>query len=126
MKTKSITMKQLSRILKESSADRPILSSENFELVKKSGVGMNRTPWTGLEVVSKGLAKKHVIKIELNTDMPPAFDGEPVEFKYTEAYVTHGMRMHGHDTLEETREFIAVLDEAVDFAERINEYLKTI
>ena len=122
MKT-SITMKQLARMLKEST-DGTILSSENFELVKKSGIGRNNTPWTGLRVISKGLAKKHVVEIELEDESSGLhdFEGEPVEFKYTNAYVSYGMRMQ-KDTLEETRELIAVLDEAVDFAEEINEYL---
>ena len=122
---KSITMKQLSRILKESIVDRPILSSDSFELVKASGIGTHETPWTGLKVISKGLAKKHAVEIKLNTgrDKWYIFDGTPIDFKYTDAYVSHGMRMKT-DTLDETREYIAVLDEAVNFAERVNAYLK--
>lgn len=102
--------------------DDTILSCENFELVMRSGVGMNDTPWKGLEVVSRGLAKKHVVKVELETAISPDFNGKPVEYKYNGAYVSHGMRMQ-KDTLEETHELVAVLDEAISFAEAVNEYL---
>lgn len=119
---KNITLKQLGRIIRESD-DEVVFEDEDFVLRKVSGVGVNDTPWTGLNVESRGLAEKHCVEVRLQTKNYPIFDGKPVEYAYKFAYVAHGMRMKT-DTLDETREYIAVLDEAVNFAERVNTYLQ--
>lgn len=89
---------------------------------------MGDTPWYGLTVKTKegSPAYKHVVEIRLNsmgtsphyTD----FNGEPVTFQYSDAYVAHGMRSK-MDTLDDTEEYIDVLEDAVDFARRVNEWL---
>ena len=111
-----------------SSSDVLLRSSENnFMLVEESGVGLNNTSWTGLDVRSKGLADKHVIKIVLHTDGRPDFDGEPVIYHY-QPYVTitHGFRSDGeNETLGGVQECIGVLQEAVDFGKEIERYLKS-
>ena len=99
-----------------------IFEDEYFDFIEVSGIGMNDTPWSGLEVKSKGLADKYVIGIQLQSSNWPKFKGEPVQWTYKNAYVNQGMRS-ATNTLDETREVIKVLEDAVDFAERINEYL---
>ena len=99
-----------------------IFEDEYFDFVETHGIGVNDTPWSGLAVVSKGLAVKHVVEIRLNSKGMPEYNGDPIEYEYKDAYVTHGMRAT-MDTLEETEEYIEVLEDAVDFARRVNEYL---
>ena len=93
-----------------------------FELVREEGIGMSNTPWKGLTVKSYGPADKHVVEVRLVPKNHPDFNGEPVEYQYSEAEVSHGMR-GVRDTLEDTYEYIGVLEEAVDFAEDINDLL---
>ena len=99
-----------------------VFENEYFALVKEGGIGMNDTPWTGLKVQSKGIAEKHVVEIRLNHVGYQAFDGTPVVYQYSDAYVGHGMRMQA-DTLQETQEYIKALQEAVKFAEKVNNWL---
>ena len=99
----------------------PILKSKNFELIKDSGVGIKNTPWTKLEVMSKNIAEKHVVEVCLKSDFPN-LEGKPVQYKYSGAYVDHGMRMQS-DTLDETLEYIEVLKEAVSFAKDVEKWI---
>lgn len=112
----------MKRFIVSASNSNAIFSDPNFELVYRSGVGMQDTPWKGLEVISKGLAKKHAVEIRLDTKGWNDFNGEPFNYDYTGATVAHGMRMQ-RDTLDDTREYIAVLEDAVAFAEKINDWL---
>ena len=100
-----------------------IFEDDMFTFRKESGVGMNNTPWTGLRVDSKGLAKKHVVEIRLNSKGWHDFDGTPVDYTYSDCYIAHGMRDRA-DTLDETAEYIDVLEDAYDFAMRVNEWLQ--
>ena len=100
---------------------KAILTSKNFELITRKGVGIENTPWIGLEVVSKGTAAKHVVEIRLHSDFPD-FNGQPVQYKYRDPYVSHGMRMK-NDSLKETLEYIDVLKEAVKFSEKIEKWM---
>ena len=101
-----------------------IFEDEYFQFIRKSGVGMKNTPWSGLAVVSKGLANKHVVEIRLNTKSRgiATFDGTPVNYEYKDCYIAHGMRSVS-DTLDETAEYIDVLEDALDFAARVNSWL---
>lgn len=114
----------MKRVIRAAKATESIMQSRTgmFELVSMEGIGMNDTPWKGLEVRSYGPAEKHAVQIRLVTANHPDFNGEPVEYQYSEAEVAHGMRMQ-KDTLEDTREYIEVLEEAVDFAESIDDAL---
>lgn len=103
--------------------DRVIFEDSLFSFVKESGVGINDTPWTGLKVISKGLAKKHVVEIRLNSRGWHDFDGEPVDFEYSGCYIAHGMRSTS-DTLDETAEYIDVLEDAYSFALQVDEWLQ--
>ena len=94
---------------------------ENFILYYHEGVGVNDTPYEELEVHSLGLAKKHVVDVELNTAGFYPFNGEPVKYEYNRVEVNHGMRMHA-DTLAETKEYIDVLNEALDVAFEVQKY----
>ena len=58
-----------------------IFSEGPFTLVKKQGVGMNNTPWEGLEVKSSDAADKHVVEIRLEPNWPK-FEGQPVKYSY--------------------------------------------
>ena len=101
-----------------------IFEDENFDFVRTHGIGMQDTPWTGLAVVTKpgSLAKKHVVEIRLNSIGNPDFNGEPVNYQYKDAYVAHGMRGEA-DTLDDTAEYIDVLEDALDFAYRVNNWI---
>lgn len=100
---------------------KPLLKSKNFELVVRKGVGINDTPWTMLEVISKDIARKHVVSIDLEQNHED-FVGKPVQYKYYDVRVDHGMRS-ALDTLDETVEYIEVLKEAVDFAKKIMKWI---
>ena len=93
-----------------------------FTLVRRNDIGINDTPWEGMEVLNNGLAKKHVVDVVLRSKNSPDFDGQPVRYEYEDAYVSHGMR-GAIDTLEETNEYIEVLESALNFAEETNEYI---
>lgn len=101
-----------------------IFEDEYFTFTKARGIGMNDTPWYGLTVKTKEgtPAKKHVVEIRLNSMGMPDYNGEPITYQYSDAYVAHGMRQT-MDTLEDTEEYIDVLEDAVDFARRVNEWL---
>ena len=96
--------------------------NDNFELVTKSGIGVEDTPYEGLEVIRKGLADKHVVDVRLKSSMHD-FNGTPVKYKYYGAYVAHGMRSE-QDTLDETLEYIKVLGEAVEFTRTVIQYIE--
>ena len=93
-----------------------------FSLVETSGVGMANTPWKGLSVISSGIAKEHVVEIRLNILGFPDFNGTPVTYSYRGAYVVHGMRSQ-IDTLEDTQEYIDVLQSALKFAYEVQDYI---
>lgn len=90
-----------------------LYQTANFELVESASTGVNDTHFEKLEVISHGLAEKHVVEIRLD-GTSPRFEGKPVRYKYTGAEVSHGMRCR-RDSLDETREYIGVLTEAVIF-----------
>lgn len=94
-----------------------------FSLIEDGGIGINDTPWEGLRVISKGSAKKHVVEIRLKTKGSPDFNGEPVTYQYSDVEVAHGMRSTS-DTLEDTEEYIEVLEDAVAFARKVKKYLQ--
>lgn len=101
----------------------PIFSEGDFTLVKETGTGMNNTPWEGLKVISDGNADKHVIEVRLETEGLPSYHGDPVHNRYNGVSVAHGMRM-ATDTLAETEEYIEALKSAVDFARRVNAFIR--
>lgn len=110
------------KIINESSSNSLLKSSDGmFELVKVEGVGMNNTPYTALKVKSSGLAEKHVVEIRLFSNFPD-FNGDPVKYSYRGVEVSHGMRSRV-DTLEETQEYIDVLQSALSFAYKVEDYI---
>ena len=94
-----------------------IFSEGDFTLFKESGIGNKDTPWNGLVVKSEGLAEKHVVEVRLDSDFQ-SFNGEPVKYMYYNIYIAHGMRMKS-DTIEETKEYIQVLQDAIEFAKKV-------
>lgn len=113
----------MKRMIRASKSDRKVIFEDKlFSFVVDEGIGVNNTPWRGLKVVSKGLAKKHIVEIRLNLSNSPDFDGEPVFYTYSDCYISYGLRMQS-DTLEETADFINVLEDAIDFANHINRWL---
>ena len=115
----------MKRMIRASVGNEIIFQDENFIFKRTRGVGMNNTPWTGLAVVSIGAAEKHVVEVRLKSMSRDTFDGKPVEFKYYDdgAYVVHGTRMDW-DSLDDTIEYIHVLEDAVDFARKVNQWLQ--
>ncbi len=99
-----------------------IFEDEFFSLEEISGIGINNTPWTGLAVISKSLAKKHVVEIRLKTKGRQNFVGDPIYYTYVGCEVAHGTRPVA-DTLDDTAEYIKVLEDALDFAYRVNDYI---
>ena len=117
-------MKVLSNKQAVSAASSNVLLTSDdglFELVVREGVGVERTPWRGLQVNSLGAAEKHVVEIRLNQNNAD-FNGEPVDLSYYGVYVGHGMRGRA-DTLEDTAEFIEVMQSALDFAYEVRDYM---
>ena len=86
-----------------------------------SGVGINDTPYKALDVASIGDADKYVVDVRLNSNMP-VFTGEPVRYKYKDAVVSYGLSSRQY-TLEDTKNLISILQDAIEFAERINDWL---
>ena len=110
----------MKRVIKANRDVRQVIfEDENFEVRKEYGVGIDDTPFISVYVLTKprSLAKKHVVEVRLDTA-----GGFP-NYRYNGAYVAHGMRMTS-DTLDETREYIAVLEDAIDFAERVDAWLQ--
>lgn len=100
-------------------------NSGDYTLVKKSGVGAGDRPWEGLEVRSSGNADKHVVEIRLDSDnfMTNIKSNEPFKYTYNDVHIAHGMRSC-KDTIQETKEYIEVLTEAIEFAGIVKEYIK--
>ena len=92
----------------------------NFILYHETGTAMNNTPYESLEVRPIGLAEKHVVDIELRSNVF-AYNGEPIKYTYNRVYVKHGFRSTP-DTLAETKEYIDVLNEALEVAFDIEKY----
>lgn len=101
-----------------------IFSEGDFALYKKEGIGMNDTPYEGLEVKSSDNAVKYVVEVRLYSIGNPSFDGTPVKYIYdTErTEVSHGMCMKS-ESLAETAEYIEVLQAAIAFANRVNKWI---
>ena len=100
------------------------LKTDLFELVIITGIGTKNTPYTELEVLTKGLARKHAVDVRLEDSSPlEKFNGTPVKYSYSGSYVAHGMR-DTSDTLDDTLEYIEVLKQAVRFAKQVNRYIK--
>ena len=98
-------------------------SDGNFRLCKKNGVGREETPFEELVVVSENLAEKHVIEIRLDSNYIP-FNGQPVKYTYYDVYIAHGMR-GSKDSIEDIKEYITVLEEAVKFATIVKDYIES-
>lgn len=115
----------MKRYIKASSSRQPLLVSDDgmFELYETSGVGVEDTPWKGLVVKSNGLADKHVVQVRLKSNFPE-YNGQPVTYKYLGTEVAHGMR-NSMDTLDETAEYIEVLESALKFAHEVEDWLPT-
>lgn len=102
-----------------------LFTEGDFSLIKESGIGRNETEWEGLSVRSDGLAKDHVVEIRLESAIGlPSYDGTPIKYKYNPegTHIAHGMRM-STDTFKDTEKYIAVLQEALAFAKRVNKYI---
>lgn len=92
----------------------------NFILYRDEGVASNNTPVDGLVVKSIGLAEKHVVDVDMDS-FNNEYNGTPIKYKYSKVYVRHGMRGR-QDTLAETKEYIDVLNEAIDVAFEVQKY----
>lgn len=108
-----------------------IMSSESgmFTLREIHSVGIHNTPYAKLYVEGRGLAVKYVVEIRLSSANFPDFDGKPVTYVYNPnsdscISIAHGMR-GTMETLDETAEYVEVLNEALDFADKILLWLRT-
>lgn len=124
-------MKKLVRTITASTNSTPLLSSGDFTLVRRAGIGRDDVPYDELEVISSGNAEKHVIEVKLDAkwgNWDPQYDEDgniiPIRIIYnpSRTEVSHGMRMK-RDTLEDTRDYIHALQDAVEFAEQVNSWL---
>lgn len=115
----------MKRYIKSSIQGKNVIATSKddmFTLVSEDGIGIENTPWKGLSVIGGDLAKKHVVEIRMITKGSPDFNGEPVKYEYSGAYVAHGMR-NQIDTLSDTKEYIQVLQSALDFAQGMDKYI---
>ena len=124
-------MKKLLRTITASTNSSPLLSIGDFTLVRRAGIGRDNVPYDELKVISSGDAEKHVIEVRLDerwNNWDPQYDDEdniiPIRITYDPSgtEVSHGMRMR-RDTLDETREYIRALQDAVKFADSVNAWL---
>ena len=105
--------------------DTIFLADKNYVFGLESGVGVNSTPWKQLTVETKdrSLADKYVVDIRLITEMPE-YNGTPVENKVTAIKIN----FHGYSNInidEQTvTEYIQTLNEAVQFAEKVQCWFK--
>ena len=85
---------------------------------------MEPKAWEGLIVKSSDAAEKHVVEVRLCIAGNPPFDGTPVKHRYNpeRTEISHGMRMRT-DTFADTEEYIKVLEAALVFAKRVNQYI---
>jgi hypothetical protein len=124
-------MKKLVRTITASTNSTSLLSSGDFALVRRAGIGRDNVPYDALEVISSGDAKKHVIEVRLDArwgNWDPQYDEDgniiPIRITYKPSgtEVSHGMRMT-RDTLDDTRDYISALQDAVEFADKVNAWL---
>jgi len=115
----------MKRVIRASAYDNAtIFEDENYIFKKEHGIGVNDTPYYGLAVKAKNgsPADKHVVQVRLNSDFP-RYEGAPVGITYQGAYVAHGMRS-STDTWDDTQEYIEVLQDSLDFAKKVTQWIK--
>ena len=95
----------------------------NFSLVQESGIGMQDTPWTGYKVKRSKLADTYVVDVRIDNRWSD-FNGEPVEYEPRRCEVSYGMRM-AHNTVSDIRQFIALLEEAISFKQKLDDYFSS-
>ena len=100
-------------------SDDVVMRSQNdlFVLIRRSGIGINNTPWSGYQVVRTGDADRFVVDIDL-VAASQDFIGQPIQIHYYDVRVRHGMSYRTED-LNDTERYIEILKEAVDFAKKI-------
>lgn len=99
-----------------------ILQNDNFMLVMYEGTGTQDTPYAALEVRSRGKADEQAVRIEMRANMPK-FDGTPVQYKYhSDAYVSYGLN-NRIPSRKDIEDLIEVLQDAINFADRVNAWL---
>lgn len=99
-------------------------SNGNFTLCKKIGIGRADTEYTTLEVVSSGDADKYVVEIRFNSNSP-SFEGKPVKYEIRDCYISYGYRL-ASNTDQDIKTFIEVLNEALEFENRIKDYINSV
>lgn len=115
----------MKRVIRASAYDNDmIFEDENYIFKKEHGTGVNDTPYYGLAVREKdgSLADKHTVQVRLSSNYP-RFEGTPVGITYRGAYVAHGMR-GVTDTWDDTEEYIEVLQDALDFAKKVTQWIR--
>ena len=113
----------MKKVIRATTDNNVIFEDPYFALRKRSGIGVNNTPYEQLEVISKSTPAKYVVEIRLDAYYSD-FNGEPVKYQYrnSPATVAHGMAMRT-ETLEDTIEYIDVLEDAVAFARKVNSWI---
>ena len=89
----------------------------NFTLRQRKGVTKDNFQYTCLEVLSFDNARKHVVDIrfsskEIYIKIPPVDE-------YNEVYISYGLNNSGVKRPSDIREFIAILEEAMEFTEHL-------
>lgn len=99
-----------------------IMQNDNFMFIMYEGTGMQDTPYACLEVRSIGKADEQAVHIGMHGNMPK-FDGTPVQYKYhDDACVTYGLN-NRIPSRKDIEDFIEVLQDAINFADRVNAWL---
>ena len=114
----------MKRYVKASTGGAILTSADgNFSLVQESGVGMQDTPWTGYKVKRSKLADSYGVDVRINNRWTD-FNGTFVEYEPRGCEVSYGMRMT-HNTVSDIRQFIALLEEAIGFKQKIDDYFSS-
>lgn len=100
-----------------------IFSSDCFDFVTFQGIGIRKTPYTEKRVISKGLALKWGVHIDLLNGDIPNFMGEPVEYTYRYCSIKYDLAQCSYGTCADIDEFISVLRSAQEFKRKIDEYM---
>lgn len=95
-----------------------------FEVVPRSGVGINKTPWEGYRV--KSLYDACDLSVQINLDQDSVeYVGKAIKLHYTGAYITYGLTMN-RKTPEDIERLILVLQDAVEFVRHIESNLDVL
>ena len=117
----------MKRIVAAGYGVKDIMTSDDgmFILKEETGTGRNDTQYTRLRVDSTGMADDFVVQVRLYSTNGDFDAGVPFSYQYytDKTEVAHGMR-RSMETLDDTEDYIYVLECALKFARKVNQYIR--